>query len=264
MNKLKAYFNIGIQNGLQHRFQLFYWMLLNIFPVIAFLFVWWNVYEQVDTIQGYTLPMMMTYYVITRLINRTISTYSEIEIAREIKEGEINKHLLKPMSYFTYKFGERLGIRLITLIINIPLYIGIFFFFHQYFILTIDLTTGLLLLANILLSIHLFFLISYFFGMTAFFLTETHALFGIKDHLISILAGGLFPLQLLSPNIRDILYILPFPYFYSFPMDIYFHAISNTTIIRGFSIEVIWICIMTYVVHIMWEKGIRRYEAVGI
>lgn len=264
MKKFISYFQFGLRDALQHRFQLVYWMLLNLFPVLAFIYLWKAVYQTKAEIGGYSLAMMMTYYAFTRLLNRIITTYTEIEISREIKEGEMTKHLVRPMNYFIYKFGERLGIRIVTLLLNIPVYAAIFLIFREYFILEFHIGSSLLLLINVLLSVHLYFLISYAFGLMAFFMTETHSLFGMKDNIINLLAGAMFPLQLMPETAQHILTYLPFQYFYFFPMQIYFGKLSSTEILTGFSIQVLWIVIMSAIIQWMWKTGIRRYEAIGI
>ena len=95
MKKFIAYVRIGIVDGLEYRFQLTYWLYLNMIPIFLVLYLWLNVYQEKKLIGPYTLEMMMTYYILTKWINRFATTYSETRIAKDIKDGQ-----LSPFSMF--------------------------------------------------------------------------------------------------------------------------------------------------------------------
>lgn len=264
MKKLSAYIRIGIVDGLEYRFQLTYWLYLNMIPILLMFYLWLTVYQEKEMIGKYNLNMMITYYVLTKLINRFTTTYSEGRIAKDIKDGNLNQFLTRPANYSVLKFGERLGIRLVNAAIFVPLYAIIIVLMQKYFIMPINFPALALIATNILVSIVSAFLMARILGFTAFFMLETHALFGLKDHVISLLSGFMFPLFLFPQWLEKILMYLPFPYYYYFPMEIYFGHLNVNEIARGFTIQFIWIFLLFFMGEWLWKKGIKNYEAVGI
>ena len=134
MNKFATYVKIGILDALEMRFQLLYWLYVNMAPIIMMTYLWSHLYGQKSDIGGYTLNMMVTYYLMTRLINRIISTYAEERIAKDIKEGRLNQYITRPIDYMTYKFGERIGIRAVNLLIVVPVYLPLMLILQKYLI----------------------------------------------------------------------------------------------------------------------------------
>lgn len=259
-----AYIKIGLLDALEGRFQLLYWLYVNMAPILLMTFLWSQVYAQKPTIGGFSLNMMVTYYLLTRLINRIISTYSEERIAKDIKDGQLNQYITRPINYIVYKFGERLGIRAVNLIIVVPIYIILAIMLRKYMIIELDLITALYLSANFFLSLVSYFFLACIIGMMAFFMLETHALNGLKDQLISIVSGYMFPLSLLPEPVQKIFGYLPFSYYYNFPLQIYFHKIPPSQIHQGLIMQALWIGIFYLITMAIWRRGTKDYEGTGI
>lgn len=264
MNKFKAYIKIGVIDALEMRFQLIYWLYVNMAPIILMAYLWINVYAKKDTIGGYSLNMMVTYYILTRLFNRVVSTYSEERIAKDIKDGQLNQFITRPISYLTFKFGERIGIRIINLIIVIPIYLIMIAYLHKYFILHLSIQNLIIISINLLLSLTSFFLLAFMIGLMAFYMIETHALNGLKEQITGLMSGYIFPLSLLPEGLQNFFKLLPFSYYYNFPMEVYFNQLTGHEILRGLAIQLIWIIILYGLCQLMWKKGTKNYEATGI
>ncbi len=264
MNKFATYIKIGTLDALEMRFQLLYWLYVNMAPIIMMTYLWSHLYAQKSDIGGYSLNMMVTYYLLTRLINRVISTYAEERIAKDIKEGRLNQYITRPIDYMVYKFGERLGIRAVNLLIVIPVYVILMLILQKYIIFNFNVTTIVFLSINFFLSLVLFFFLAFIIGMMAFFMVETHALNGLKDQVINVMSGYLFPLTLLPEKIQEVFSYLPFTYFYNFPMEVYFQRLTTAQIYQGLGIQLAWIVAFYLITQVIWRNGTRNYEGVGI
>lgn len=264
MNKFIAYIRIGLVDGLEMRFQLLYWLYVNMAPILLMSYLWFHIYAKKENVGGYSLSMMITYYLLTRFINRIISTYSEERIAKEIKDGRLNQFIARPIDYLTYKFGERIGIRTINLLVVIPVYVLAAWILKDNIIVPLTLQNAAIIGLNLMLSIVSFFLLAYIIGMMAFFMVETHALNGLKEQITSIMSGYLFPLTLLPESLQYIFKLLPFSYYYHFPMQVYFNQLSGKEIIAGLAIQGTWIIISYLSARAIWHQGTKNYEATGI
>ena len=264
MKKFLAFIKIGMADGLEYRFQLTYWLLLNMIPMILMIALWSAIYGEKETFGPYSLAMMVTYYVTTKFINRITTTYSEGRIAKDIKDGNLNQFLARPMNYSMLKFGERLGIRVVNMIIFIPGYALAYLLLYKYIVPPVDGIAIFLVTVNTLINIISHFLLARILGSAAFFMLETHALFGLKENVVMLASGYMFPIFLFPEVIQKILLLTPFPYYYYFPMQIYFGLLSQAEIIQGFTIQFLWMIALFLIGEWIWKKGLQRYEGVGV
>lgn len=263
MKKFLASIKIGIADGLEYRFQLLYWLTINMVPIILMIALWNAIYANKETFGQYTLPMMITYYVTTKLFNRLTTTYSEERIAKDIKDGNLNQFLTRPINYAVLKFGERIGIRLVNAIMYIPAYCLVFYLLRDTIVAPTSASALAIITAVLAINIFSHFLLARILGSTAFFMLETRALFGLKENVITLISGYMFPLFLFPELLQKILMLTPFPYYYYFPMQIYFGLLSKTEIIQGLTIQIFWMFALFFLGEIIWKKGLKKYEAVG-
>ena len=79
----------------------FYLFTLNrIVEIIVYIFVWQAIYNQTGNAGGFTISQMITYYILAISFS-SIALWGINEIISEsIRNGQINKELLNPITYF--------------------------------------------------------------------------------------------------------------------------------------------------------------------
>jgi ABC-2 type transport system permease protein len=78
-----------------------------------------------------------------------------------------------------------------------------------------------------------------------------------------IASGHLFPLDILPPGLAQLLFFTPFPYQLYFPVGIYMGKISGTALVQGLSVQLGWVIFAYFFARFMWQRGIKKYSAVG-
>src|SRR5207237_6895089 len=79
---------------------------------------------------------MIYYYLITLSVSNLVTpTEDEWQIAADIREGQINALLTKPMSYLAYRFSIFCSGRLVYTFVTLPPIALIFLYFHSYVVL---------------------------------------------------------------------------------------------------------------------------------
>ena len=78
-----------------------------------------------------------------------------------------------------------------------------------------------------------------------------------------IASGHLFPLDILPATIEKILFYTPFPYQMYFPVSIYMGKTSGVAMAQGLIIQFLWVAGAWGVACLAWNRGIRKYSAVG-
>jgi len=267
MKKYLHVINIGLQNNLQYRFNYLTRTLFSFIPLFAMLSLWRTIYagnERAGEHNGFTRTQMVFYYLLVAVVDVfTAVNEDDWQIAADIREGNISQFLLKPMDYLWYRLSLFFSGRLAFIsMAAVPLAVFIFCFRH-YFLPPPDAATFGIFLMSLVFTALLQFFISFAMAMLAFWLLEISTLIFILFAFEYLASGHLFPLDVLSPGVKQILFLTPFPYQLYFPIQIYLGKISGAALGQGLAIQILWVLVAYGFARLMWRRGIRRYAAFG-
>ena len=267
MRKYWHVINIGIQNTLVYRVNFLFRSVFGLIPLTATIYLWQAIYagrDSGDPVAGYTLASMVSYYLLVTLVDMfTAVNEDDWQIAADIKDGNINQFLLKPIDYLSYRLCLFAAGRLIyTLVALIP--VGLFVLFHrENFVLPPDgATFGLFLLSTFMTGLLQFFM-SYTMALLAFWVLEVSTFIFILFAFEYAAGGHLFPLDILPPALAQGLNYTPFPYQLFFPVSIYLGRATGTALWQGLLVQAIWVVVFYALARVVWSRGIRKYTAVG-
>jgi len=256
---------IGIENTLVYRVNFLFRVLFGLIPLIATLSLWRAIYSgEQKGIAGYSLAEMTSYYLVVTIVDAlTAVSDDDWQIAADIKDGNISQFLIKPLDYLTYRlclFGA--GRIIYTAVAFVP--VTLFIFWHRnYFVLPADSATLGWFMVSIVLTGLLQFFISYALALLAFWLLEVSTLIFIVFAFEYIAGGHLFPLDILPPVLAKALYLTPFPYQLFFPVSIYVGKTTGAALYQGMVIQTLWVIAAYLLARFVWQRGIRKYAAVG-
>jgi ABC-2 type transport system permease protein len=100
-------------------------------------------------------------------------------------------------------------------------------------------------------------------AMLAFWLLEISTFIFILFAFEYLASGHLFPLDILPPVMREVLYFTPFPYQLYFPISVYLGKAAGLEMWRGLGIQALWVLAAYGFARWMWRRGIKRYSAFG-
>src|SRR6185369_14286044 len=145
MRKYWHAINIGIQNTLVYRANFLFRSAFGLIPLLGTIFLWRAVYAGKPNdpeVAGYTLAGMTSYYLLVTIVDMlTAVTDDDWQIAGDIREGNINQFLLKPIDYLSYRlclFGANRLIYTVVAMLPVALFI---FVQRRYFTLPADALT---------------------------------------------------------------------------------------------------------------------------
>ncbi len=267
MKKYWHAINIGFQNHLTYRFNFLARTLFGFIPLLAVVYLWRTIFagKGADaTVSTFTLAEMTSYYLIVTIADAlTAVNEDDWQIAADIKDGNISQFLLKPVDYLYFRFCLYLSGRL-TYIAVAALPIGLLIFFlREYFVLPPDGLTFGLFLVSLIMTALLQFLLSYAMAMLAFWVLEVSTFIFILYAFEYIASGHMFPLDILPPVIKEALYFTPFPYQLYFPVGVYMGKITGAELVRGLAMQAGWVVVAYSLARFAWNRGIRKYSAVG-
>jgi ABC-2 type transport system permease protein len=269
-SRMRKYFQvigIGLQNNLQYRVNYLTRTLFSFIPLFAMLSLWRTIYADnagAGEHSGFTREQMIFYYMLVAVVDVfTAVNEDDWQIAADIREGAISQFLLKPVDYLWYRLALFFSGR-IAFISMAALPLGIFIFcFRQYFLLPPDAGTFVVFLLSLVLTALLQFFISFAMAMLSFWLLEISTFIFILFAFEYLASGHLFPLDVLPPALKQVLFVLPFPYMLYFPIQIYMGKVAGAGLWQGMATQCLWVLVAYGFARFMWRRGVKHYEAFG-
>ena len=266
MKKYWHIVNIGLQNTLVYRVNFLFRSVFGLIPLMATIYLWRAIYagKNAGEVAGYTLAGMTSYYLLVTLVDMlTAVNEDDWQIAADIREGNLNQFLLKPIDYLAYRlclFGA--GRVTYTAVALAPVIIFVLVQ-REFFVAPADLVTFGCFLFSVLLTALLQFFMSYTMALLSFWILEVSTLIFILFAFEYIAGGHLFPLDILPPMMSKVLSFTPFPYQLFFPVGIYLGRVQGEQLWRGLALQTVWVIAFYLLGKFVWSRGIRKYTAFG-
>lgn len=199
-------------------------------------------------------------YIIIANITYTI-TIANIEntVANEVKMGKLSYKLLEPFpTYGNYILADMAN-KLIRIILFYIPFLIVIICFNKYDIFNILIAIPFLFIANII-----GYCISFTIGCLSFWVTEIWGISAIKNLLISVMAGTIFPFYLLSDKYQSLLLKTPFPFLSYVPSAIVLGEIQGSALLELLFIGIVWSMVSIFVASTIWRCGRSKYECTGV
>jgi ABC-2 type transport system permease protein len=267
MRKYLHVLNIGVQNTLVYRLNFLFRATFGLIPLTGTLFLWRAIYEGKGPsaqINEYTLAQMVSYYLLVTVVDAlTAVAEDDWQIAADIKDGNISQFLLKPIDYLTYRFSLYFaGRSVFTVVSAIPVTLFILYL-HDYFVFPAGGLAFTVFLVSTLLAGVLQFLMAYASALLAFWVLDVSTFIFIAFAFEYIASGHLFPLDILPPGLQHVMQLTPYPYLIFFPVSVYLGRIQGPALWQGLAVQAAWVVAGYGLARFVWNRGIRRYAAVG-
>jgi ABC-2 type transport system permease protein len=265
IEKYVSVFNIGLQNTFVYRWNYFLRALFGLIPLAGTVFLWSAVFkERGGGLHGYDYASMIYYYLLTLLVSNLVTpTEDEWQIAADIREGQINALLTKPMSYLAYRFSIFLSGRLVYTFVTLPPIALIFIYYRDYIVLPDHALTYVYACISMLMAAFMQFFITYSLAMMAFWILEISTIVFIVYSFEYFLGGQMFPIDIMPPGIYAVMKWLPFYYELFAPIAIFLGRLQGAALAQALAIQTGWLLLTWAWAHFMWKRGLGHYQAVG-
>jgi ABC-2 type transport system permease protein len=258
-------FNIGLQNTFVYRWNYFLRALFGLIPLAGTVFLWRAIFhERGGGFGGYDYGSMIYYYLLTILVSNLVTpTEDEWQIASDIREGQINSFLTKPLNYLGYRTSIFLAARLVYTAVTIVPIALIFFYFRDYLSLPASFATYLLATASLIMAAFIQFFITYSLAMMAFWILEISTVVFIVYSFEYFLGGQMFPVDIMPVGVQAVMKWLPFYYELFCPIAIFLERLRGMELTQALGIQTGWLMVTWGFAHFMWKRGLGHYQAVG-
>lgn len=258
-------FDIGLQNTFVYRWNFLLRSLFALIPLAGTLYIWGAVFdERGKDIAGYDHSSMILYFLLVVVVDNLVApTEDEWQIAADIRDGQINSFLTKPMNYLAYRFSLFASYRILYSVVTLPVVLIVFVLLRDHISLPQNWITWPLAMLSLAMAGALQFFIAYSLAMLAFWILEISTIVFILYSFEYFLSGHVFPLDIMPVWFQRVLEYLPFKYELYFPVAVFMENIRGEELVRGFILQAVWTAILYGIALFMWSRGIRKYQAVG-
>jgi ABC-2 type transport system permease protein len=257
-------FNLGVQSNLIYRWNFILRVIVSFVPLLGSVFLWNAVFSGGKAFAGYTFQSMVAYFItVTILDTLTVPNEDDFQIAEDIREGRINTLLLKPIQYRLYRFHLYASARLVhSAFAAIPL--GLAMIWLGYFFQGLPWLRELpfALLAAVGAGLIQFFF-CFTLAMVAFWILDIGSVTFLIYSIEFLLGGHIFPIDAFPGWLKMLCLHLPFAYQYWFPAAILIGHVRGVELWQGFLWQWGWIGFFYVFSHVLWQRGLRQYTAVG-
>jgi len=257
--------NEFIKEFLVYRYFIISYAGGNFLELASQIIVWTAIFKNVDIVSGYHYSEMLSYIIIGWIFRFLTTNYEyEIIIAKDIKLGRLSNFIVKPIDYLKYIFAHSLGRLIVAFFVVVFQALIWIIFFHDKLSININVTTFIILCFMFVLSYIIKFFIATLIGFIGFWTTEVYGLSNAINIFIKILSGAYFPLNAISGAFSSIALFFPFAYTLFYPIQIFLGRISNFEAMKALGIMIVWAFVLWFLVLLLWEKGLKKYESAGI
>lgn len=233
---------------------------------VIFYYLWEYIYIQsgVETLKGFTLNKMTLYYLIVPLLFRMLQGESIGSISRDIYDGSLNKYLLYPLNFYTYKFVTYfahatfyfLQAMFLLFLFNLILYDPSVYEFNF--------VNLFLFMITCIISITTCYALCTIPELISFWADNVWSLALIIRFIASFLGGAMIPLSFFPDYLQQTLYLTPFPYLLTLPINILFNDYSFNDFILGNLVLILWFLVFMFISKRIWNSGKYKYTGIGI
>ena len=245
VNSRKNIFN-RVSQGLLH--------LGGFLELVVVLVVWIYLFQNQKILHGFTQNEIITYIIGGSIIGIFTGWLLQKLIAEDLRSERSYLLIYKPIKYLFHVLTHGWAKVLLPFLTAVGLYAILVLVFSDRLIINIDPITISIIVAMIVLSFLVEFLLAYLIRLNIFWTIESDGLYRLLMRLKKLLAGNYFPLSILPALFVNISLFLPFAYSFFVPAELYLGKISRSEAIQGLGIQIIWIIILFVAIQTAWIR----------
>lgn len=206
-----------------------------------------------------SIANVISYLIVANITYIISVTNLENVISEDIKSSRLIYKLLEPISPFvSYVISDMATKILRVLIFYLPAII-LLIFFKQAVWGRILPAIPFILIANII-----GYAVSFIIGCLSFWLTEIWGISSIKNLLLGVFAGTIFPFYLLPDTLQRFLFMTPFPFLSYIPSAMVLGELKTDRVYFLLAVGIFWGVVLLLFAKWIWSIGRKKYESVGV
>lgn len=226
--------------------------------------IWNAVYSENQTINGLTMPMILSYYAISILIGYLTMDFADWNLQMLIHSGKYITFALRPMHHRFFALSQKIGHRVLGFVFEfIPVALIMIFIFKVNMIPV----SIVWFVISIIFSFLITFYVNYSIGLLGFWLTKTAGIRSAVKFLVSLSSGAIIPLSFFPVWCQNLFFLLPFQYTVYVPAMVFsgsYNLAETVLPIQNIvGIQGLYVLFMFIISEVLYRLGNRHFTAVG-
>ena len=262
VNAYPAFTATAFTSRLAYRNQVWSSFFGELVATFAFIAVWTAAFLGRGTVDGVTLPDMVTYVLIAGpLLNWNTTRYIR-EVGDAIRTGDVTTFLLKPLHYPALLFFNQLGNNAFEqLTITVP--VAVIVAATVGLLPPASVAHGMLFLAYWVVSWGIMFLLATLTAMLAFWLLTAFALDWFLRGIMAVASGAIVPLWFMPAPLAAVLGYLPFAWVSYYPSAVYLGKLDPASSCLHLAIGCAWLAALVGMLIWLWSRMRHRLVVQG-
>lgn len=235
-------------------------LLSNIITVF-FTYIFWTLVLKA-TGQESDIYMLVGYFLIAEGMGNLTMIFRQkfgSLLRKSIKDGSITNFIIKPIGVLPSMYATVWGRRSVPNISSLVMMILGIVLIHPTSVVALVLFVYFLIVAFLLA-----YSMNLFEGILTFHVTEPGGIMNAIAHTTRLLSGAFIPLYFFPDTIRNVADYLPFTMMIFTPINMLSQNSINHDVVRDLLLGTFWSGFALIITYILWKKGLRKYEAVGL
>lgn len=242
--------------------------LVGAFAIVSGVFIEYLLWKRIfitrgiEVLNGFTFNELMVYIFLCLVVGQLKSSWvTSQEMIEGIRTGELNKYLIRPISYFLYHFMLFLGHNSLFYLVYTVMIAGLAVLYPQMAFPTWLHLGGFIV--TLAISVYLSWTVYFFMVCFAFWFGEVRALVLAYNLGTLVLSGQMVPLRFFPEKLLNIIEKTPLPYLVDIPVSIATGQLPLSEWSFHIFIGIVWTIVMTVLGLTIYKIGIRYYEGFG-
>ncbi|MCO5227712.1 MAG: ABC-2 family transporter protein [Thermomicrobiales bacterium] len=251
-----------ITSSFMYRTQFVIYMISTVVSVLIGLMIWLRLDQS-----GVDLPVnrefIVSYYLMLAIVRVLTTTWHSEYLAMEIRNGRLNRWLIRPGSYLLSILANNFAEKLIKIIVVAVLLLPAAIYWRDYLVLPGDIGQWMLFLLALVLAAVIQFSLTTAIGSLGFWMDDNTGIARGRHVIGMVLTGELVPLVLFPTWAMGFLDWQPFRFMLSYPLEILLGTLSAKQVAYGFAMQFLWTMFFVWLCWFAWRRGLRSYSAIG-
>ncbi|SMQ71231.1 ABC-2 type transport system permease protein [Devosia lucknowensis] len=257
-----AFTTTAFLSRLAYRNEVWSGLFGELVTTFAYIAVWTAGLAAVGSVDGVTLPEMITYVLIAGPLLNWNTTRFIREVGGAVRTGDVTVFLLKPLHYPALLMSNQLGsyaFDFLAIFLPVALIVGVSFGLLP----PASMGHGILFLGYWIVSWLMLFMIATCVSLLAFWILTAFALDWFLRGIMAVASGGVIPLWFMPSAIANILGYLPFAWVSYYPAAVYLGKLDLASAGLHLLIGGAWLLAMTGFVAWLWSRARHRLIVQG-
>lgn len=258
------------QEDMSYRANYVFGAIFRFLPLVTTIFLWYAVYKSREAggvepvISGMTFGDMVAYNAFIYIARGFSSMPGTMtDISTDIKDGLLNRYLIKPLSYLGYQVMYRLAHKLVFWYVALFTFPPVFYMMRHQFAHHPTAWEWTAFVLSLVIAFSIGILFCFMVGTLAFWFLQISGFLFVVMMLEFFMSGQLIPLNILPQGLQPFLLHSPFSYEGYWPCIILMGKVPQDQLAGLLGVGVLWAGVFYVMSRVLWYFGLKRYSAVG-